>query len=128
MAGRAPFTRHRDVGKSTDEWGLTRAADYLAHAYGWKPVDLEAGVTDEQLIAYLDSAQDRITADAERSFDDAVEAVRIGTVAAHQKDFYRKWRNRPKRVKQQSLSDAALESAIMNIAKMFPDNVQVVPA
>lgn len=85
-------------------------------------------MTDEQLIAYLDSAQDRITADAERSFDDAVEAVRIGTVAAHQKDFYRKWRNRPKRVKQQSLSDAALESAIMNIAKMFPDNVQVVPA
>jgi hypothetical protein len=57
-----------------------------------------------------------------------VEAVRLGTVYAHDSKAYKRWRDRPKKVRRSSLSDAALESAIMNIGRLFPENVVVVTA
>jgi hypothetical protein len=79
------------------------------------------------LVLYLDTAQDRVNEDADRAFTEAVEAVRMGTGFARDTRAYHRWANRPKRNRHvKSLSPAALESAVMNIAKMFPDNVIVV--
>jgi hypothetical protein len=49
-------------------------------------------VTDEQLVLYLDAAQDRIREDARARSAELVEAVKAGTVFAHDQKQYGKWR------------------------------------
>lgn len=81
-------------------------------------------MTDEQLVAYLDSAQDRIAATARSEHVAMVEAVRVGTVAAHDGKFYQRWKrlmDKPK--KGAALEGSALEQAVARVAGMFPDNV-----
>ena len=50
-----------------------------------------------------------------------VETVRAGTIYAHDSKAYQKWRRH--RLAGPALSRDALESAVMNVARMFPDNV-----
>lgn len=59
-----------------------------------------------------------------------VEAVRVGTIFAHDQKAYSRWTRRPKARarKQHGLTGAALEAAVMRIAQRFPDNVVVGPA
>ncbi len=51
-----------------------------------------------------------------------VEAVRAGTIFAHDGKQHAKW-IRARKPKGRSLSGAALETAVMNIARLFPENV-----
>ena len=55
-----------------------------------------------------------------------VESVRIGTVIASDKKALSDWRNRRYRSAQKSraLSAEALETAVLNLATMFPGNVE----
>lgn len=83
-------------------------------------------MSDAQLVAYLDAAQDRLASEAESRMDEAVEAVRIGYLAATQKGVYSKWTNRRRRGRQQvGLTGAALEAAIMGLARTNPEYVVV---
>jgi hypothetical protein len=91
VAGRAPFSRQRDRGGEHDQWSIARAADFAAEAYGWGPDYLDASLTDEQLVAYLDAAQERLTEAARHRFTDAVEAVRVGTILAHDAKQFGRW-------------------------------------
>lgn len=54
-----------------------------------------------------------------------VEAVRIGTVFAHDKRQYSRWQSRKKRIPKRGsgLVGAALEAAVMRVAELFPKNV-----
>ncbi len=54
-----------------------------------------------------------------------VASVQVGTVIAHDKKALAHWKNRRFRAAQrsQSLPDQALETAVMNLATMFPGNV-----
>ena len=53
-----------------------------------------------------------------------VEAVRIGTVIAHDRKAHTRWqRHRDKVAPKRALSDAALEQAVMRVGAMFPGNV-----
>jgi hypothetical protein len=66
---------------------------------------------------------------ARADFDNEVEAVRLGTIFAHDRKAFGRWhRRRESKVRRPSLSPAALEQAVMRIAQMFPDNVQRVSA
>lgn len=82
-------------------------------------------MTDEQLVLYFDAAQDRLERTTEAEFDRAVEAVRIGTVFAHDAREYTRWRNRRRAAsgKTRGLVGAELEAAVMRIAKLFPNQV-----
>lgn len=58
--------------------------------------------------------------------DEAVEAVRIGYLAAHDKRIYSKWVNRRRKGRQQvGLTGQALEAAIMGLARSHPEYVVV---
>lgn len=71
-------------------------------------------------MALMDSAADRL----DLRFTERVEAVRIGTVAAHDRSAARKWRSMKQRSQPApQLGDAELEAAIRHIATQFPDNV-----
>jgi hypothetical protein len=55
-----------------------------------------------------------------------VEAVRVGTITAHDRKAADKWRRAVERRatrKQRGLVGEALESAVRNVAAMFPENV-----
>lgn len=74
---------------------------------------------------YLDAATDRIARLAERSFDDAVEASRLGTIfgapGKPAQRLYRAWRTRKRttagaEARPQGLAGAPLERAVMAIA------------
>jgi len=57
-----------------------------------------------------------------------VEAVRVGTVLAHDKKAYDRWRSRPRTTaaaRAKGLTGAALEAAVMRLAQIFPNNVIV---
>lgn len=56
-----------------------------------------------------------------------VEAVRVGTVFASNGKAYTQWRNSTKRRQPSAtgLTGDALEAAIWNVARMFPENVIV---
>lgn len=41
----------------------------------------------------MDAAQDRLTAESRARFDAAVEAVRVGTIVAHDAKQYTRWRS-----------------------------------
>lgn len=116
-----------------DEWSLARAAEAIAKSYGWGPPELER-LTDEQLVLYLDAAQDRIDADVRNEFESWVEAVRIGTFfGSGTKEGvrqYARWKTRARNARpgRKGLTGAALESAVMRIAEQFPDQVVRGPA
>src|SRR6185295_1507478 len=82
VASRKPFSRHasRD-GESTDDGHDTaRASEFFAYAYGWTPEYLESVLSEEQLVAYADAAQDRISDTLQAEFDRMIEAVRAGYI------------------------------------------------
>ena len=127
MASREPFSRHRrgDDERPEPDAGA-RAAEFAASAYGWQPGYLEHEVTDEQLVLYFDAASDRLERDAHTDFERIVEAVRIGTIFAYDNRQHSRWRSRNKANtarRSHSLSGAALEAAVMQVAQLFPDNV-----
>lgn len=51
-------------------------------------------MTDEQLVAYLDAAHHRLGDEAEARFADSIEALRAGTIFAHDAKQYGRWRSR----------------------------------
>jgi len=72
------------------------------------------------------AAQTRVDREDDEAYDRMVEATRLGVVYAYNPKRYAAWRRRqnaqnPRR--RRSLSPAALESAVANIARLFPDNV-----
>ena len=121
MASREPFTRHR--GGDGGDVAYLGAYEYASATYGFRtPQELEEALTDELFVAYLDAAADRITAD----FTARVEAARLGAVFASNAKAHEKWRRQAHRAPgthRKGLTGAALESAVMNVARMFPDNV-----
>lgn len=126
MASREPFSRHRGRGdERSDPDALARAADFAAAEYGWEPGYLTNGVTDEQLVLLFDAAQDRIEQLATAEFERLVEAVRIGTVFAHDAKQYTSWRSRRAGTVRASpgLAGAALERTIGALALSHPDLV-----
>lgn len=76
------------------------------------------------MVRLFEANDERRGREADRAFTDAVEAARLGAIFASNRRAYSKWvarvqASQPKR----SLSDAALERAIMNVASQFPQNV-----
>jgi hypothetical protein len=124
VAGRKPKSR-RSPGEP-DEFDLARAVERLAREYGWGPDYLDGVLTDEQLVAYLDAAAERMGIEADSRFTEAVEAVRIGYVIANDKRAYGSWRSRrrPKHA-QRVMSGQALEAAVMSLARRNPEYVTV---
>jgi hypothetical protein len=101
----------------------------MAATFGWTARYIERELTDELLVMYLDEEVDRLRNRTQADFDSLVEAVRAGTIFAHNKKAHDKYiASSAAKQKRPSLTGAALEAAVMNIAKMFPDNVTVVPA
>lgn len=49
-------------------------------------------MTDEQFVAYMDAAQDRVTADGRAAHVSAVEAARLGAIFAQDGKQYARWR------------------------------------
>lgn len=132
MACRPPFSRHGrpDERREPDPNALAHAADFAAATYGWPPDFLEAGLTDEQLLFYFDAAQDRLERLATTEFEGAIEAVRVGTVFAHDVKQYTRWRNRRKAAtgRSRGMVGAELEAAVGRLASLFPKNVIREPA
>lgn len=121
-----PFSRRAGRERSApDRWDFARALEAVASSYGWGPEYVELAVTDEQLVVYLDSFQERIDAQRAADFDSWVDAVRLGTVFAHDARQYSAWRARTRRSgsKSRGLTGAALEAAVARVADMFPSNV-----
>lgn len=94
----------------------------MAQAFGWSARHIERELTDELLVMYLDEETDRLTADVRVRFDSMVEAVRAGTIFAHDGRQHQRW-VRSRQPKGRALSGDALEAAVMRIAQMFPGNV-----
>jgi hypothetical protein len=126
-----PFARHGARGRTgatetEPEGSPLTAYEWISATYPGlsSPSRIEDELTDEQLLGYLDAAQDRIAAAAEGKFNSMVEAVRVGTVFAHNKREYQRWargQSQPKR--GSGLTGQALEAAVNRIGSMFPDNV-----
>jgi len=130
VACRKPFSRHRDRGESdprTPDERLLAAYEYLAHAYGWAPEEVEEQLTDEQLVAYLDAATDRLVRDGQTAFENRVEAARMGTIFASDQRAYTRWRARVDRKagRPRGLTGGALESAVSALALSHPEYVVV---
>jgi len=129
VASSEPFSRHGGRDERPDPLGLARAADFAAHEYGWRPDYLTNVVTDEQLVFFFDAAQDRLERHATSEFERLVEAVRVGTVFAHDKKQYGRWRSRRASTgRSRKLVGAELEAAVMRVASLFPGNVIREPA
>lgn len=71
----------------------------------------------------LDAAQRRLVESAQFDFDGQVEAARAGWIFAHDDSQYQRWKHATPKAHSAPLNDRALELAIMNIARQFPDNV-----
>ena len=69
------------------------------------------------------TALDRIRVGSERRFDEQVEAVRVGTIFAHDQKAYQRWSQRPRKHGQRGMTGEALERAIEGVARLFPQNV-----
>lgn len=121
MASREPFSRHARGGEPADEWELTRVADYAASTYGWGPPDLDEYLTDEQLVAYFDAAQERQSEHVSAEFERMVEAVRVGYIFARDQKQYDRWARKRKHTKP--LSGAALEQVVMGLARAHPEYI-----
>jgi hypothetical protein len=102
----------------------------MASTYGWTVARIRAELTDEQLVlVYLEPAQRRLERSAQAAFDNDIEAIRLGTIFAHDRKAFSRWHSRRNaKTRRPSLSGAALEQAVMRIAQVFPDNVQRVTA
>lgn len=129
MASREPFSRkgaRGDDGRSPDE-RLIGAYEFAAAEYGWSPAFLEEGLSDEQLVAYLDAASDRIGQHRKADFEASVEAVRVGTIFAHDQKAAARWRRSLARQDghQVGLTGAALEGAVATLARSNPEYVVV---
>lgn len=77
-------------------------------------------------MAYFDAAQDRLEDESRARFETMLEAVRAGTVFAHDSRQYRSWRARrptAHRGATQGLTGDALEAAVRQIADLFPGHV-----
>ena len=72
-------------------------------------------MTDEQFVGYLDAHQERAT-----TFVDAVEAVRMGTLFAHDGTQYTHWRANVARQSGQKPDGA---TTIEQLARDYPDHV-----
>jgi hypothetical protein len=105
--------------------GLSGVYDFIAESYGWGRDYVDNVLTDEQLVAYLDAAQERIEVRGRSEFEGWVEAVRVGYIFARDGKQYDRWRTSSRSRVKRGLTGAALEQAVMRIASMFPDNVQV---
>lgn len=77
------------------------------------------------MVAYLDAAQDRQSDRSAADFDSMVEAVRVGYIFARDQKQYNRWRGSRKRRRQRGLTGAALESAVMGLARTHPEYVVV---
>jgi hypothetical protein len=84
-------------------------------------------------MAYLDSAQDRVTADARARHDELVYAVRAGTISAHDHRWFQRWVADRARAAATALAGAggvgltgaALERAVGSLRITNPDLVAV---
>lgn len=124
MACRKPFSRHPRGEHEPDGWDPVRAVELAAATYGWTFDVIESRLTDEQLVALFDAYADRVSDQSERDWEHAVEAVRVGTIFAHENDQYRRWQRAPKQKRLgKPLAGASLEAAVMRIADIFPGNV-----
>lgn len=111
-----------DDGRSSDE-RLLAAYEHVARAYGWSFQAVRESLTDEQLLAYLDSASDRLfREDVER-----VESTRAAYVFASNGKAYTKWRRSIDRRLGQRIgaTGAALEAQIMSLRVTNPEYVVV---
>ena len=86
-------------------------------------------MTDEQLVAYVDAAEDRITDMATAEFDAMVSATRAGTIFAHDQRAWTRWQSR-RQARQatrggtvRGLTGAALERAVRGLASRNPEYV-----
>jgi hypothetical protein len=122
-----PFSRRaRDErAGEPDEWAVSGVYDFIAREFGWGRDYVDDVLSDEQLVAYLDAAQERLEAEQRTQFDSWVEAIRAGTIFAHDDKQYGRWRTRPRKNarQQRGLTGAALEQAVMRIASIFPEQV-----
>lgn len=81
------------------------------------------------MVAYLDAAAERVADHVRRSFEDAVEAARLGMGFLYDHAAYHRWHSRIRRAVAQSapggggLTGAALDQAITAIALRRPDLV-----
>jgi hypothetical protein len=127
VASREPFSRHRGQSRRADEWDFARAAEFVAHEYGWGPDYLAERITDEQLVAYFDAANERIEEHSRSEFVQLVEAARIGNVAAGSKQGATGWQRLRARLtrEREGLTGMALETAIRSLAMTNPEYVVV---
>lgn len=96
----------------------------MASTYGW-PVAQVRALTDEQFVlVYLEPAQERRRRSARVEFENAVEAVRIGTIIARNRKALSKW-NSSRRRDQKGKTGAALEHAVMSLQMRNPEYVVV---
>lgn len=97
---------------------------------------MQTVLTDEQVFLYLDAALERMEADSQRAFHDAVEAVRIGTVVAQDAKALGRWRSLQARAQSvasravhgttgRGLAGAELEQVIYAMAVTNPDIVAI---
>lgn len=119
MACRAPFSRQRERGSKPDRWTLIRAAEFAAAEYGWAPGYIESGLTDEQLVAYLDASSERRAAAADGEFTTTVEAFRAGTIFGSDQRQYTRWRRDADRRSGRQSPGTTIEQ----LARDFPDHV-----
>jgi hypothetical protein len=73
-------------------------------------------------VLYLDEAADRLGNHAQRAFDDRVEAVRAGTIFAHNGKAHAAWVRKRKRGPL-GLTGAALEQVVRALAMTHPEYV-----
>jgi hypothetical protein len=122
-----PFSRRaRPERAEPDEWALSGVYEFFAREYGWGRDYVDTVLTDAQIVAYLDAAEERIETQHRSEFEGWVEAVRIGYIFARDGKQHARWRSSTRtRGRQRGLTGAALEQAVMRIAAMFPSNVQI---
>jgi hypothetical protein len=83
-------------------------------------------LTDEQLVALFDAAYERRSARVQSDFDAMVEAVRVGTIIAHDAKAARKWQTRKRSaVRSRGLTGMDLERAVAHLAISNPEYVVV---
>ena len=122
---REPFTRHQPVRAATgqpanasDKWALARAYEFVAATYTWSAKEVRATLSYEQLIAYLDAAQERLV----DAFSASVDSVRIGTIIAQDRHAAQRYDSMKAR-RLPRPDDRDLESQILGIAHLFPGRI-----
>ena len=125
--GGKPYSRRRHSaaggdGRSEDERVLA-AYEFFAATYGWSFQEVRETLTDEQFVAYLDTASDRLREEAESR----VEAARMGVVFAYNAKAYARWRRAMDKLagKSPGLTGAGLEAAVKSLALTNPEYVVV---